>query len=632
MTATTTLSKDGLKQSLPPLRQVKLGAPEVVVEQRDDGAMLLRSPRSLPPYPQKLTERLVYWASAAPDRTFIAQRDASGGWRSLSYAQTLTAVRSIAAALLQRDLSPERPIAILSGNDIEHALLALAAMHVGIPYAPVSVPYSLLSQDFGKLRAIINILTPGMVFVANGTPFARAIAATVPANVEIVVAANPLADRPTTLFDTFLKTQPTPEVEAAHARVSENTIAKVLFTSGSTGQPKGVINTQLMLCANQSMIRCGFPFLADEPPVLVDWPPWSHTFGGNHDFGMVLDNGGSFYIDEGKPLPGAIEATVRNLRDIAPTIYLNVPKGYEMLLPYLRSDAQLRERFFSRLKVLFYAGASLAQHVRNELEQLAVSTTGERIIFLASLGSTETAPLAIALTRECAHAGNIGLPAPGVELKLVPSGGKLEARLKGPNITPGYWRAPELTAAAFDEEGYYKIGDALKFQDAGDPSQGLLFDGRIAEEFKLATGTWVSVGPLRASFIAHFAPLVRDVVFAGADRDNVTALIFPDLDACKKLAAALAPDAPPQAVVTDAGVTAAFARLLDSFVAASTGTSNRIPRMILLADPPSLDIGEMTDKGSINQRAVLTNRAALVAELYAEAPSPRVIAAKPVRA
>jgi feruloyl-CoA synthase len=290
----------------------------------------------------------------------------------------------------------------------------------------------------------------------------------------------------------------------------------------------------------------------------------------------------------------------------------------------------LRARFFSRLKVLFYAGASLAQHVRNELEQLAIAATGERIIFLASLGSTETAPLAIALTHECAYAGNIGLPAPGVELKLVPSGGKLEARLKGPNITPGYWRAPELTAAAFDEEGFYKIGDALKFEDAADPAKGLLFDGRLAEDFKLATGTWVSTGPLRAAFVAHFAPLVRDVVFAGADRDDVTTLIFPDLDACKKLAPALAPDAPQQSVVTDAGVMAAFARLLDSFAAAGTGASNRVPRMIILADPPSLDIGEMTDKGSINQRAVLNNRAALVAELYAETPSPRVIAAKKV--
>ncbi|HEX3503692.1 MAG TPA: feruloyl-CoA synthase [Xanthobacteraceae bacterium] len=628
MTAATTLTRD----SRPPLRPVKLGSPDVLVEHRDDGAMLLRSPLELPPHPQKLTERLVYWAEAAPERIFIAQRDATGGWRSLTYAQTLTAVRTIAAALLQRDLSPERPIAILSGNDIEHALLGLAAMHIGIPYAPISVPYSLMSQDFGKLKAIVSILTPGLVFAANGTAFARAIAAAVPAGVEIVVTANPLADRPTTLFDAFLKTPPTPAVEAAHARVCEETIAKVLFTSGSTGQPKGVINTQLMLCANQAMIRSGFAFLVDEPPVLVDWPPWNHTFGGNHDFGMVLDNGGSFYIDEGKPLPGAIEATVRNLRDIAPTIYLNVPKGYEMLLPYLRRDAELRARFFSRLKVLFYAGASLAQHVRDELEQLAIATTGERIIFLASLGSTETAPMALACTWECAHAGNIGLPAPGVELKLVPGGGKLEARLKGPNITPGYWRAPELTAAAFDPEGYYKLGDALKFENSDDPAKGLLFDGRIAEDFKLATGTWVSVGPLRATFIAHFAPLVRDVVFAGADRDEVTALVFPEIEACKKLAPGMAPDIAAQSLPSDARVTAAFSRLLDSFVAASTGTSNRVPRMILLAEPPSLDIGEMTDKGSINQRAVLNRRAALVEELYAEKPSAHVITAKPVEA
>jgi feruloyl-CoA synthase len=625
---TKTDAKMFARHQAAPLRPVRLGPADAVVERRSDGAILMRSPHTLPPYPRNLTQRLVHWAKAAPDRVFLAQRDAAGAWRTLTYAQTLAEVRAIAAALLVRDLSPERPIAILSGNDIEHALLGLAAMHVGIPYAPISVPYSLLSQDFKKLKTIVDILTPGIVFAANGAAFARAIAAAVPESVEIVVTASPPPGRQATLFADLANTQPTPAVETAHAKVGPDTIAKILFTSGSTGQPKGVINTQRMLCANQAMIRCGLAFVAEEPPVLVDWPPWNHTFGGNHDFGLALDNGGSFYIDEGRPLPGAIEATVRNLREVAPTIYLNVPKGFEMLLPYLRGDLALRERFFSRLKVLFYAGASLAQHVRDELQELAVATTGERIIFLSSLGSTETAPAALACTWESERTGNIGLPLPGVELKLVPRDGKFDARLKGPNITPGYWRSPALTAEAFDEEGFYMIGDALKFADAADPTKGLLFDGRLAEDFKLATGTWVSVGPLRSEFIAHCAPLVRDVVLAGAERDDVAALIFPDLDACRRLAAALPPDLPAVDLLATAPLRAEFARLLDGLADAKPGTSRRIARAILLADPPSLDIGEMTDKGSINQRAVLAHRAALVEELYAERPPANVIVAR----
>ncbi len=623
----TTLAKTHLAQSRPPLRPVRLGPADVLVERRSDGAILMCSPHPLPPYGQKLTARLDFWASAAPDRIFLAQREAAGGWRTLTYAATLAAVRAVAASLLARDLSPDRPVAILSGNDIEHALIGLAAMHVGIPYAPISVPYSLLSQDFGKLKAIIGILTPGLVFAADGRAFARAIAAAVPPAVEVVVAANPAADRPTTAFVTLLARTPTPAVDAAHAGVNPDTIAKFLFTSGSTGLPKGVINTQRMLCANQAMIRAGLAFVADEPPVIVDWLPWNHTFGGNHDFGLVLDNGGSLYIDEGKPMPGAIAATARNLRDIAPTIYFNVPKGFEMLLPYLESEPALREKFFSRLKVMFYAGAGLSQHVHEALERLAVETTGERIIFLSSLGSTETAPAALACSWEAEHTGNIGLPLPGVELKLVPRDGKLEARLKGANITPGYWRAAALTAAAFDDEGFYKIGDALKFDDPADPAKGLIFDGRLAEDFKLATGTWVSVGPLRAAFIAHCAPLVRDVVLAGPDRDDIAALVIPDVDACRKLAPDLAGDAPAAAVLADARVKAAFARLLDALATPGRGTSARIRRAILLAEPPSFDVGEVTDKGSINQRAVLAHRAALVEELYADPPPPSVIIA-----
>jgi len=609
------------------VRPVRLGAAQVAIERRDDGAILMRSPLPLPAHPKNLTDRLAHWANAAPDRVFFGQRERAGAWRTLTYAEAFAQVRAIAAALLERDLSPERPIAILSGNDIEHALIGLAAMHVGIPYAPISVPYSLVSRDFQKLKAIVEVLTPGLVFAANGAAFARAIEATVPADIEVAVATDPMRDRPTTLFATLAGTRATPAVDAAHAEVGPQTIAKILFTSGSTGQPKGVINTQLMLCSNQAMSQTALCFVADEPPVLLDWLPWNHTFGGNHNFGLALYNGGSLYIDEGKPLPGAIEATVRNLHDIAPTIYFNVPKGFEMLVPYLQSDRALCNKFFSRLKVLFYAGAGLPQHVRDELERLAAQATGERIIFLSSLGSTETAPSALFCSWESAHAGNIGLPLPGVDLKLLPREGKLEARFKGPLITPGYWRAPALTAGAFDEEGYYKIGDALKFEDPNDWTKGLIFDGRISEDFKLATGTWVSVGPLRTAFIAHCAPLVRDVVLAGPDRDDVTALIIPDVDACRKLAADLAPDASAAAVLADARVRQTFAGFLADLSAPSRGTSARVGRAILLAEPPSLDVGEITDKGSINQRAVLTHRAALVEQLYTNPPPPTVIVA-----
>jgi feruloyl-CoA synthase len=621
----TTAAPSHPRQADAPLRPVRLGPPDVLIERRSDGAILLRSPHPLPPHPRTITARLEHWAAAAPDRLFLAQRDATGAWRTMTYAQARTAVRAVAAALLARDLSLDRPIAILSGNDIEHAVIGLAAMHVGIPYAPISVPYSLLSQDFGKLKAIFDTLTPGLVFAAGGTAFARAITAAVPRDVEVVVATDPPSDRPTTAFAALAATTPTAAVDTAHARVGPDTIAKFLFTSGSTAQPKGVINTQRMLCANQAMIRAGLAFIADEPPVIVDWLPWNHTFGSNHNFNLVLDNGGSLYIDDGKPLPGAIGTTARNLRDIAPTIYFNVPKGFEMLVPYLEADAALREKFFSRLKMMFYAGAGLSQHVFDAFQRLAVAATGERILFLSSLGSTETAPAALACCWDCEHTGNIGLPLPGVELKLVPRAGKFEARLRGANITPGYWRAPPLTAAAFDEEGFYKIGDALKFDDPADPAKGLLFDGRLAEDFKLATGTWVSVGPLRTAFIAHCAPLVRDVVLAGADRDAITALVFPDVDACRKLAPNLAPDAPPAAVNADPRVRREFARLLDALAETSTGASNHIGRAVLLAEPPSLDIGEMTDKGSINQRAVLANRAGLVEELYAAAPPGHVI-------
>jgi feruloyl-CoA synthase len=603
----------------PPVRTVRLGPRDVVVERRSDGTLHLTSPHALAPYPEKLTERLEHWAATAPARTYLAQRDAAGNWRKVSYGEALAAVRRIGAALLARGLSPERPLAILSGNDIEHALLGLAAMYVGIPYAPVSPAYALISNDFGKLRYIFDLLTPGLVFAADGAAYRRAIEAVVPPDVEVVVTRNPLPGRPSALFESLLAPAATAGADAAHATVGPDTIAKFLFTSGSTGTPKAVINTQRMWCSNQAMILSQLAFFGDEPPVIVDWSPWHHTAGGNHNFGFVLYNGGTLYIDEGKPAPGLIETTVKNLREVATNWYFTVPKGYEALLPYFRADAELRNTFFQRLKVLWFAGAALSQSVFDEMQELALESCGERILFLTGLGSTESAPMAIARMWQSKDSTNMGVPVPGVELKLVANEGKLEARLRGPNIMPGYWRQPELTVQAFDADGFYKLGDAVKFQDPADPGEGLLFDGRIAEDFKLATGTWVHVGPLRARLLARLEPYARDVVIAGADCNEIGALIFPNLDACRTLAAGAAD------VAADARVLAEFRGRLAAFARTSTGSSNRVGRAILLGEPPSLDAGEMTDKGSINQRAVLTRRADLVAELYAARPSARVL-------
>jgi feruloyl-CoA synthase len=605
--------------STPPVRPIRLGPRDVVVERKPDGTIHLRSPHPLAPYPAKLTQRLEHWAQAAPQRIFLAQRDGAGGWRTINYGETLAQVRRIGAALLKRNLSAHRPIVILSANDIEHALLGLAANYVGIPYAPISPAYSLISQDFGKLKSIIELLTPGLVFSADGADYRRAIAAAVPPDVEIVIGRNASSDRASIPFAALTEERSTAAAGAAHAAVNGDTIAKFLFTSGSTGTPKAVINTQRMWCANQAMILSQLAFFADEPPVIVDWAPWHHTAGGNHNFGFVLYNGGTFYLDEGKPAPGAIEITVQNLREIAPTWYFTVPKGYEALLPYLRADPELRKKFFSRLKVLWFAGAALSQSLFDAMQELALATCGERIMFLTGLGATESAPMAIARTWQSRDSTNMGVPAPGVDLKLVPSEGKLEARLRGPNVTPGYWREPELTRHAFDAEGFYKLGDALKFENPADPGQGLLFDGRVAEDFKLATGTWVNVGPLRARLLAQLEPYARDVVLTGGDRNEIGALIFPNFDACRTLAGNAAD------VTRDARVLDALRARLAAFAATSTGSSNRVCRAVLLAEPPSLDAGEMTDKGSINARAVLARRADLVAELYADAPSPRVL-------
>jgi feruloyl-CoA synthase len=614
-----------------PVRRVALGPAEAIFEYRQDGSILARSPHALPPYPAKLTERLVHWARKTPERVFIAQRGPDAQWRCLTYAQTLDQVRAIAQALAERDLSAQRPIAILSENGIEHALLALAAMHIGVPYAPISPAYSLVSADHARLRYILDQLTPGLVFAADGAQYAKAIAAALPRDAELIVCERPVPGHAATLFGDLTARTPTQAVDRLHAAAGPDAIAKILFTSGSTGQPKGVINTQRMLCSNQVMLATALPLLCETPPVIVDWLPWNHTFGGNHNFGLVLYNGGTLYIDDGKPLPGLFDRSVRNLREIAPTVYFNVPRGYEELAAWLKRDAALRRTFFSRVAMLFYAGAGLPQPVWDAFDELAVATCGERILWITGLGATETAPLATLANWDSGRAGVIGLPVVGQEMKLVPAGDKLEARFRGPNVTPGYWRQPELTRAAFDEEGYYRMGDAVRLLDRERPEKGLVFDGRLAEDFKLSSGTWASVGPLRARFIAAAAPLAQDVVITGHDRAFIGALVLPRLDQCRTLCARLPQDAPPGAVLSHPAVRARFQDLLDQLAREATGSATRIERALLLDEPPSIDAGEITDKGSINQRAVLERRAALVEELYAEPPSNRVLCARPGR-
>ncbi|MDI5983906.1 feruloyl-CoA synthase [Halomonas sp. M4R5S39] len=606
-----------------PFRDVRLGTATAKLIPRADGTQLLNVEEPLGDYPATLLECLHRWAREAPDRTFVARRDARGEWQRLSYAETLTRVRHLAQGLLNHGLSPERPLAILGGNSIEHLLLALAAMYVGIPFAPVSPAYSLVSRDFGKLRHIVELLTPGLLMVDRAEDFAAALAAVRPDDCACLAV---VPDGVSGVQDVaeLLATPVTEAVDAAQAAVTPDTIAKFLFTSGSTGMPKGVINTHRMLCANQEMLAAQMPFLRDEPPVLVDWLPWNHTFGGNHNIGIVLYNGGSLYIDDGRPVPGEFEKTIANLREISPTVYFNVPKGFEILVDYLKRDDALRETFFSRLNLMFFAAAGLSQHIWDELDRLAVQTLGCRVGMLTGLGATETAPSAMFASLEESQSGVVGLPARGVTVKLVPNGGKLECRVKGPSVMPGYWRQPEVTARSFDEEGFYCLGDAVRFIDPDDPQRGMRFDGRISEDFKLDTGTWVSVGPLRARIIEAGAPHVKDAMIAGLDKPYVSAMVFPDLEKCRELAG-LDGTAEAAAVLASEPVRERFLQLLRDLDAQSTGSSTRVRRLVLLDAPPRLDAHEATDKGSINQRAVLENRAEVAAGLYRDAPPPAVL-------
>lgn len=610
-----------------PVRDINLGACIAEAQKRADGTILLHNTGTLTPYPEKLTECLDHWAKHAPERLWLAERDSKTSWRELRYGDARRLVRQTATSLLNRELSQERPIVILSGNSIDHALLGMAAQYAGIPYAPVSPAYSLLSSDHGKLKYIFELITPGLVYVEDGGPFAAAIANALPEDVELVIGKHPPPGRKSTAF---AELQNAPEdaaaLDAAQSLIGPDTIAKFLFTSGSTGMPKAVINTQRMMCANMSMATDHFAFMRSEPPVTLDWSPWNHTAGGNHNFNVFLYNGGTTYIDDGKPTPAGIEATIRNLRDVSPTWYFNVPKGYDAMLPYLRNDKELCETFFKRLRMFWYAGAGMAQHVWDGLDEMAVAATGERVLVLTGLGSTETAPFAMGANQNMVGQGNIGVPAAGCEMKLVPVDNKWEVRFKGPHITPGYWRQPELTAKAYDEEGYYCIGDALRFADPDDINKGFYFDGRISENFKLSTGTWVAAGALRNAFIDYCAPLAQDVVLTGLDRDFIGVLIFPDVAASAALAGQSTMTM--QEAAESQLVRQAFEDKLKTFAENSTGSSNRIARAIVLDSPPQIDKSEMTDKGSLNQNAVRDNRAHLVDILYSDKPPDSVISIK----
>ncbi|MGH9687830.1 MAG: feruloyl-CoA synthase [Candidatus Acidiferrales bacterium] len=608
-----------------PVRPVRLRTSGATMERRADGAYLIRPDEPLEKYPRVLTERLVHWAAVAPERALAAKRGRDGRWRYLTYGEALRKVRSLGQALLDRGLSAHRPVAILSENDLEHLLLMFAGQHVGVPTASIAPPYSLISTDFAKLRHVMKTLEPGLIFVADGERYRRALDAVVDREIEVVFAEGALNDRRAISFDELAATMATSAVDEAHAAIQPDDIAKFLFSSGSTGLPKAVINTHRMICSNQQMILQGFRFLEDEPPVLLDWMPWNHTAGGNHNTGLPLYNGGTLYIDDGRPTAAGIAATVENLREIAPTLYFNMPRGYEELLVHFRRDAQLRENFFSRLKFMFYAGAGLSQALWDAYRTMMLETRGERVLIATGLGATETSPMALQCTWDTEHAGTIGIPMPGVETKLVPVGSKLEVRVKGPNVTPGYWKDPELTARAFDEEGYYRFGDAARFVDPEDINQGLFFDGRLAEDFKLASGTFVNIGPLRARILHSFAPYVTDVAIAGPDRRDLGILVFPNLHACRGLAPDLSPLAPATEVLRHPSVVAKVSELLESFAKQATGNSNRVVRAMLMDEPPSMDAGEITDKGSLNQKIILDRREALVEEMYSAASSRRVL-------
>jgi feruloyl-CoA synthase len=610
----------------PTFRKIEWLKRDIAIDRRADGSIVLKSRIPLQAYEKHIPASLAKWARQAPERIWLAQR---GGpdrhWRKVSYGEAKRTVDALTQGLLDLGVAEGRPVAILSGNSIEHALMTQAAMQARLPAAPVSPAYSLMSQDHAKLNYLFGLIRPAVVMVQDCPAFEKALRALDLTGVTVIHVARPVEGIASIAYADLAATPVTKAVEDSIARITPDTIGKLLFTSGSTGMPKAVINTQEMMCANAAMMTQVRPRDPDGPvSTVLDWMPWNHTMGGNAAFNPILVDGGTLYIDDGRPLPGQLEETIRNLREVSPTYYANVPAGYAALAAAMEKDDALCRSFFRNLTIMAYGGARLPDDLYDRMQALAVRTTGERIVFYTGWGSTETGPTATGTYWNTERVGLIGLPFPGVELKMVPCGSKYELRLRGINVTPGYFNQPELTAKMFDEEGFYRIGDAGIFVDPDDPLAGIIFAGRVVEDFKLTTGTFVHVGSLRTDAIAAATPVVHDALVAGQDRPFIGLLAWPNLHACRQIVGN--PEAGFEEVVKHPAVIACLKRGLEAHNKSVAGVSSmRIARAMLMAEPPSIDGNELTDKGYINQRAGLERRAGLVERLYADKPGEDVI-------